>query len=796
MSKLAVLELRGDLNNQGFYVTLRIGQGDVDSDINLERELPSSPPLFDAFTQWQQDYRRLSTPSRAIRPYKNKIDGKIHPIEACAESAQQLEQKFQDWLDCKSFRDVDLQLRQALNPNDAVQVLIRTANAEAQALPWHLWDFFENYPKAEIALSGVRSYPCSSERKLGASELNQVNILAVLGDSTNIDVESDEQALNQLSGANVEFLPEPTFQELNNKLYEKSWDILFFAGHSKTELEGQGVLQLSPTTHLTIDEVQYAVRRAITNGLQLAIFNSCDGLGLARALADLQLPYIIVMREVVPDLVAQQFLKYFLREFSQGESLHLAHREARQRLQGMEKECPCASWLPVIYQHPSARSLNWFDLIKPENDTTSEVQSSLEQRIAVPTQKARTFSVGVKLGTALVCSALVLTVVLGIRTLGWLEEWELKAFDHLMRIRPGQNIPDHRILVVAIGEEDIQYQLNQGMEMKFSLSDEALLALLQKISPHQPSVIGLDIIHDFPFSKELQSHLKKQNLIAICQAKSFTSALPGVKPPTPDFSVERLGFNNVPVDSDGILRRQFLGMPPDEYCPAKESFGFHIAQRYLEDIDEIKKEWITSNNNKQIQLGSHIFSRLERNAGGYQLSQGDAGGYQALINYRKVSPQQVNLKEILSGSLDSQLAGLVSDRIILIGVVNPKIDTHLTPYSKGLKAEEMPGVVVQAHMISDIISAALEERPLLSWWTEWVEMLWIGSWALVGAMVVVVGRSLHLQIIGILISLSLLWGVCLFLLVQRWWVPLVPSVLTLGMTAVSTLGFYTLIERK
>ncbi|MEQ8958884.1 MAG: CHASE2 domain-containing protein [Coleofasciculus sp. C2-GNP5-27] len=788
MSKLAVLELRGDLNHQGFYVTLRMGQGDLASSITLDRTLPPSTLLSEHLTQWQQDYRRLSTPSRALKPSKIRVNGKIDPIEACTESAQRLEQQFQRWLRSDSFRDIDLQLRQALMPDELVQVLIRTANAEVQALPWHLWDFIEQYPKAEVALSSLGSSPCSGKRNSAASEPNQVNILAVLGDRTNIDVESDQQTLNELPGAKVEFLPEPTHQELHDKLYEKSWHILFFAGHSETQAQRQGILRLNSTTHLTIDQVRYGVQRAIANGLQLAIFNSCDGLGLAQALADLQLPHIIVMREVVPDCVAQQFLKYFLQEFSQGQSLHLAQREARQRLLGMENVYPCASWLPVIFQPSAAKPLSWLDLIKPEDE------GIFDQTVAVPTQKAQTFSLGVKLGTALVCSVLVSSVVVGIRALGWLQGWELKAFDHLIRVKPGQSIPDHRILVVAIGEEDIQYQRNQGMEMEGSLSDEALLTLLQKFSPHQPSVIGLDIIHDFPFIPELQSHLKKQKLIAICQAKSFTSDLPGVKPPTPDFPVEQLGFNNVPLDRDGVIRRQFLGMPSDEYCPTQQSFSFRIAQNYLENSHGIKKEWITvsPHRNKRIQLGSQTFGRLERNAGGYQLSQGDADGYQVLVDYQAVRPKQVNLREILSGSLDSQLAGLVRDRIILIGIVNPNIDTHLTPYSKGLQAEAMPGVVVQAQMISQIISAALGERPLLSWWAEWAELLWIGSWAWVGAIVGVGGRSLYIQMVGVLISLILLWGVCLFLLVQGWWVPLVPSALALGITAVSVLGLYHL----
>jgi hypothetical protein len=93
--------------------------------------------------------------------------------------------------------------------------------------------------------------------------------------------------------------------------------------------------------------------------LKLAIFNSCDGLGLANELADLQIPQAIVMREPVPDRVAQKFLQHFLKYFSKGESFYLAVRQAREKLQGMEGEFPCASWLPVIFQNPAEKSLIW-----------------------------------------------------------------------------------------------------------------------------------------------------------------------------------------------------------------------------------------------------------------------------------------------------------------------------------------------------------------------------------------------------------------------------------------------------
>ncbi|MGJ3249107.1 MAG: CHASE2 domain-containing protein [Elainellaceae cyanobacterium] len=798
MSKRAVLELKGNLDHQGFYVTLHIGQSDVAASTSIDGYLPPSTRLSKQLTQWQHDYRRLSTPTRAIKPYRIKYDGTINPIETCIDSAQQLVQQFQQWLRADSFRDIDVHLRQALMPSDAIQVLIRTASAEAQALPWHLWDFVEQYPKAEIALSGMRSHPGLSERNAADSDQTLVNILAVLGDRQNIDIDSDRQSLNQLPGTQVEFLVEPSHHQLNEALYEQSWDILFFAGHSETEPEGQGVLRLNATTYLTIDEVRYGLRRAIANGLKLAIFNSCDGLGLARDLADLQLTHMIVMREAVPDAIAQQFLKYFLRAFAQGQPLHLAEREARERLQGLEKDYPCASWLPIVYQQPGALSLEWSDLFSPDHQAANQLSPAADSSVAASSQTNSHRRAFRNYGTALICSVLVSSLVVGVRSLGGLQTWELKAYDHLMRVRPGQNAPDDRILIVAVSEEDIQYQRSQGMEMEGSLSDDALLKLLQKISPHHPSVVGLDIIHDFPFSQALQPQLADQGLIAICRARNTVSNLAGIAPPTKNFPENQLGFSNIPLDPDNVIRRQFLGMPPDEICPTEQAFSFRIAQDYLEKRANMSMEWITTspNESQQIRLGHQIFQRLQQKTAGYQLSSEDAGGYQVLINYRAKSPEKVYLREILSGSLDSQLKGLVGDRIVLIGVVNPQIDTHLTPYSRGGTAERMPGVVVHAHMISTVISTALGERPLLSGWAEWTEILWIAGWAMVGAIVVGWWRSPYLRVISLLVGLTTLWGVCLLLFVQGWWVPLVPSALALGLAAMFSLSLYKMFEHK
>ena len=104
------------------------------------------------------------------------------------------------------------------------------------------------------------------------------------------------------------------------------------------------------TDALTIDELKNALRLGIENGLKLAIFNSCRGLRLAYQLSELQIPQVIVMREPVPDKIAQEFIKRFFQTFSEGNLLDIAMREAREFLQGFEDKFPCPSWLPVMFQ--------------------------------------------------------------------------------------------------------------------------------------------------------------------------------------------------------------------------------------------------------------------------------------------------------------------------------------------------------------------------------------------------------------------------------------------------------------
>ena len=332
-----------------------------------------------------------------------------------------------------------------------------------------------------------------------------------------------------------------------------------------------------------------------------------------------------------------------------------------------------------------------------------------------------------------------------------------------------------------------------------SLSDRALAQLLKKLQPYQPQVIGLDIYRNFPVDSnhaDLKTYLQDQRFIAVCEVGE--NDYKGIGHP-PEIPQERLSFSDFPIDSDRVIRRQLLGMAPDpkSFCSTDTSFSFRVALNYLSSLGIEYK--LTPENKpyqeRDWQIGNVVFKKLQPDAGGYQ--QLDALGYQVLLNYRSSNSvaKQVSLYEILSGSLDAELPNLVKDKIVLIGTVAKSFKDYFpTPYSAGQSEEELPGVVIHAHMVSQIISAVLEGRRMLWWLPGWGETLWVWGWSFVGGILVWRLRSPHLGG-AIATALIVLSALCFVVLLLGGWIPLVPSALALLLTSGSLVA-YTIFQNR
>lgn len=774
MSKLIIIKLGEGSFESGFSVTLQMGEEAKRPSLEIAGKLPASSEIPQYYHSWATSYRQLGLRSR-LEASSAQITN-VSKLETCDKCAQILGNSLNKWLASESFRPIREKLLERLMPAESIRIIIQTENTILRRLPWHLWDLCDRYSQAEIALSA----PIYDYTEQLTTSHSQVRILAILGNSTGINTEVDRLLLEKLPNSQINFLVEPQRQKLTEAIWQQGWDILFFAGHSSSQSNFEaGQIYINQTDSLTIDQLRYALKKAVARGLKIAIFNSCDGLGLAQNLADLQIPQIIVMREPVPDQVAQAFLKYFLESFASGESFYLSVRQAREQLQGWEDQFPCATWLPMIFQNPAIIPPTWQEL-GSENIRESPILPAKTEPAFSPKHKSkRNF---VKLISIIL---IVTSLLIGIRQLGILQPLELQAFDHLLQTRPPEK-PDSRILVVAVTEADIQSPKNEPR--RGSLSDVLLNKLLEKLESFQPRAIGLDIYRDFPVNKnypDLSKHLQTNaNLIAVCKPTT-ESHDQGIAPP-PEVPSDNLGFSDVVIDPDGVLRRQLLAFTPSptSRCSAAYALSSQLAFRYL----AAQKIFPTYTSEGYLKLDKTVFKRLKSQTGSYQNI--DAWGHQVLLNYRyHRSPQsfvpQVTLTEVLNGQLNARA---VKDKVVLIGVIAPSSkDYFLTPHSLSKESnQQMPGVIIQAQMVSQILAAVLDGRKLFWDLPEWGEVIWILFWSLIGA---IIASRWQLSIrLGILvIALVVLYGLCFALFLQGCWIPLVPAVLALVCTNVCIL---------
>jgi CHASE2 domain-containing sensor protein/class 3 adenylate cyclase len=368
---------------------------------------------------------------------------------------------------------------------------------------------------------------------------------------------------------------------------------------------------------------------------------------------------------------------------------------------------------------------------------------------------------------AITCIAVTVTL-LGVRHLGWLQPLELNAFDLMVQLRPDPG-PDPRLLIVEITERDIK------AFKKWPLSDRVLAKAIAEIARLEPTAIGLDIIRDIPYepgNAELATQLKNPKVFAITFRGTSKSQR---VPPPPNIPEKRVGFNDLVVDPDRIVRRNLMFSGDGK--TTLTSFSMQLAFAYFKSQKIDAK--ITEKN--ELQVDKTVFSQLQSNSGGYQNI--DAKGYQILLDYRspKNIAETVTLTQVLERKVDQKL---VKGKIVLIGVTAPTVrDIFSTPYSATTNGNiPMPGVLIHATATSQILSAVLDDKGLLWYWDEWQEILWIAVWSAVGGCLAGrVEKSLNFIVIASSAGGSL-FGFTFFLFLHQGWIPLIAPALALLIT--------------
>jgi CHASE2 domain-containing sensor protein/two-component sensor histidine kinase len=374
----------------------------------------------------------------------------------------------------------------------------------------------------------------------------------------------------------------------------------------------------------------------------------------------------------------------------------------------------------------------------------------------------------------------IIGIVIFARLIGVLQTLELSTLDRFLRWRNAEPIDD-RILIVGINEADIR-QIGT-----YPIPDNELANLIKKLEANNPSVIGLDIFRDLPVKpghQELvQVFQQYQNIIGV--EKVLNEKIETVAPP-PSLPPEQVGFVDQVLDSNGHLRRSLLSAssPQGEF---KFSLSILLAENYLKtrgySLENVPDdEW-------GMRFNSTALTRFQLNTGGY--IRADAGGNQILFNFRSGQKpfRTVSWEQVIKNKVDPNW---IRDRIVLIGITSTSVkDVINAPGIKNADSGLTYGVEINAHAVSQIISAVLNQRPLLTSLPEVGEYCLIIVAGLFGISLARIFQSSWTILASLGIAIVILFIVSyLSLAIAGWWLPIIPAFLVLSINGASLTASY------
>ncbi|PZU99972.1 MAG: adenylate/guanylate cyclase domain-containing protein [Pseudanabaena sp.] len=362
----------------------------------------------------------------------------------------------------------------------------------------------------------------------------------------------------------------------------------------------------------------------------------------------------------------------------------------------------------------------------------------------------------------LIASLITLSVslgVLGARENGVFQQPELWVYDSLMRSHLNEP-PDRRIVIVEISEADIQ-------RFRWPFSDRLFAKLINQMAIAKPAVIAIDKYLDLPVlegREELVAAVKNAGNVVNAKFTATEAGRSGVVP-APDLEqISRYGYVNLPIDKGAIVRRAAI-------VGDTGSFAFEIANLYLQNLHQKQVEF----NPTAIQFtaGNQVIPRLSANYGAYRRH--DDSGYQMMIRYRGKARffEHIRASDVIDGKVTPER---LRDRIVLIGVTAESLkDSYPVPVT--VDGEVMYGVEIHANIVSQLISATLDNRPFIQVWSNGLENLWILVWIFVGGGIATFIPNAFKNMGLFVILVSSLIGFSYFAFAQFLWTPLFPTLI-------------------
>lgn len=556
------------------WFELTWGQG---QQLEAEVDFPASLP--ERYENWRRLYRKFyenylpsepppsPTPSAAA-PLRGRVvdSGSLPPVETdwygwLGEAEHSLLNEFQRWLRQEELYALRAAIAQATRETRQPVRVFLSCSTDLARLPWEAWEIGSDFA-ATGSIRIVRTPPNIPRGNHSRRRRGRARILAILGDDTGLDFETDRQAVKALARvAEVQFVgwqPGKSVLQVREEIVqaiaqEDGWDLLFFAGHSNEKASRGGEMSIAPNASLSIADLAPVLQGAQQRGLQFALFNSCSGLDIAESLIALGFSQVAVMREPIHNRVAQEFLVRFLQRLGEFHDVQESLVFACQALR-TEKNfaCPSAYLVPSLFCHPGA---TLFQI--PPSGWRSRLQSVLPNRWEA-----------IALTVCLLAGVLAPTQQMLLDNRLWMQA----AYRDLT----GQLPPAEQVPPVALVQIDQRSIKDAELQQINPMDQRYLGQLLERLMARDARVIGIDYLLDI--AQPEQGPALRQTLERGVQQGTWFVLQTDAKPtgeigPSPDLADPRWSLQGFTNADHGYIMLRY----PDEDCRAYCPFSYLLS---------------------------------------------------------------------------------------------------------------------------------------------------------------------------------------------------------------------------
>ena len=368
--------------------------------------------------------------------------------------------------------------------------------------------------------------------------------------------------------------------------------------------------------------------------------------------------------------------------------------------------------------------------------------------------------------------------IIGLRENYAFKQIELSNYDSMMRWQLNEP-SDRRVVIVEISEADIQ-------KFRWPFSDRLFAKLINQISVAKPAAIGIDKYLDMPVLEgrsELVAAIKNAGNVVNAKFIATVEGRSSVDPASDLEPISKYGYVNLPTDKGAVVRRASV-------VGDSGSFAFEIANLYLQKLFNKPIEF--NPNTVQFTAGKQIIPRLTANYGAYRKE--DDSGYQMMIRYRGKPRafQHIRAADVIDGRV---AADQFRDRVVLIGVTAESLkDSFAVPVTAD--GEVMYGVEIHANIVSQLISATLDDRRFIQVWSTDMENIWIVICTIIGGAIATFIPNAFKNV-GLLTFLGAsLIGASYFAFGQSLWIPLFPAILGLITANILVMAYQLAIQQS